>query len=169
MNSHSEIKVSPLNWEKKILSNLNKDWTIRYYFYCPEFPDGKMIRFKGMNHAKTLDEKQRITRVLIDDELRNLQNGYNPISGDFENIEILNEKTPFIQALEIASKKLHVSESTKKGIKDAINLISKSAKKNNLHTLQIAEVRKRDMRVMLDSLIDMGYCIVSDTIFRKRA
>lgn len=157
MNSHSEIKVSPLNWEKKIISNLKKDWTIRYLYYCPEYPNGKPIRFKGMNHAKTLEEKQRLTRTLIDDELRNLENGYNPITGDFENVEILNERTPFIQALELASKKVHVAEPTLRGIKDAIKLISMSAKKNNLHTLQISEVRKRDMRVMLDSLIDMGY------------
>lgn len=56
-----------------------------------------------MNRAKDLEEKQAITRWLIQEKLHMLNSGYNPITKTMEVTKhFVNERTPFMQALEIA-------------------------------------------------------------------
>ena len=69
----SEIKVSPKSWKTKLQSNLKNDWTIYYNYFCDDFPNGKPIRFKGMNHEKTLEARQAATEILINNEIENLK------------------------------------------------------------------------------------------------
>ncbi|WBV60217.1 hypothetical protein PFY12_14410 [Chryseobacterium camelliae] len=74
---HSPFKVYPTSWDKKNASNLKKDWEIRYTYFCDDYPQGKIIRFKGMNHCKSLSEKQDHTRMLMDNEIQALSKGFN--------------------------------------------------------------------------------------------
>lgn len=80
----SEIKVSPRSWKSKLKSNLKKDWIIYYHYYSDDYPNGKPIRFRGMNHEKTIEGRQRMTQMLIDSELENLRNGINPVTRELE-------------------------------------------------------------------------------------
>jgi hypothetical protein len=79
----SPLKVSPNNWETAKAS-LKKKWYIYYRFYDPSYkdryPKGKLRIIKGMNEAKTLEERREITCALMDMELRELKKmGYHPI------------------------------------------------------------------------------------------
>ena len=156
---HSEIKVSPKSWDKEIKANLKKDWTIRYYYYCSEYPDGYHVRFKGMNHCKTLEERQALTAKLIEDEKNNLKKGYNPITQKFESLpfeeNFISEETNFIEALNFALKQQTVI-STIKSINDSIKLVSEAAEKTGIISKKISEIRKKDIRIILDSIMASG-------------
>lgn len=156
-NTHSEIKISPKNWEKNLKSNLKKEWYGYYFFYSPQFPNGKMIKFKGMNRCNTLEEKQQLTRYLIQQELNFLNAGYNPITKEYENSDnFISERTPFIQALEIAKTKIKVSEATISDIEYSMKHIKAVASKTGISILGIGEVRKRDIRQLLDAILEKG-------------
>lgn len=150
---YTEIKVYPKNWEKNIKANLNKEWYLYYEF------DKKQIRFKsGVNCCKTLEEKQNFTRYLIDNEYRNLKNGYNPITKEFINpYDSVSEHTPFILALKIASKKIKVSKSTLVGVENAIKIIEQIALKTGHANIEISKIRKRDVRIMMDIVLEQKY------------
>lgn len=157
-NSHSEIKVSPNDWASKKVSNLKKDWYIWYFYYSSQFPSGKMIKVKGMNRAKSLDQKQEITKFLIENEISLLSKGYNPITKEFENyIGDLNEKTLFINALQYAYEKINVSEVTRKNIFHDLKIVKKSAINTELNQKEIGSVRKRDIRILLDNILAEGH------------
>lgn len=157
-NSHSEILISPKNWEKKLKSNFNKNWYGYYYFYSPEFPSGKMVKFRGMNRAKSLEEKQDLTKILIRNELELLQGGYNPFSKEMEiAADTVSEITPFVQALEIAKKKVKIAKTTVKNIDDVVKIVSVSAKKLGIANTRISEIKKRDIRLILDDVVERGY------------
>jgi integrase len=162
MENHSEIKVTPENWEKELKSNFKKEWYGYYYFFNEVYPKGKFIKFRGMNKAKTLRQKQEITRYLIENELKLLQSGYNPVTKKYEtkevdNLNLVSKNTLFINALKIASTKLKVSKPTLEGIEYAINIVAKFVEKTNLNLMKISEVRKRDIRLLLDEVIQAGY------------
>jgi site-specific recombinase XerD len=155
---HSQIKCYPISWDKNLKSNLAKTWEIQYTFYCPDHPNGHPVRFKGMNRCKTLEEKQEMTRYLIDLEKEKLEKGYNPITQEFETEHYeVNEDTPFIRALNIALYKIKVSENTRLSMIDPVKLITVAANKTGKALMKISEVRKRDVRVMLDYILKQGY------------
>ena len=154
---YSEIKVYPKNWDKPLKSNLKKDWIIYYKYFCDDFPNGKNIRFKGMNEFKTLAERQSGTRDLIKNEVENLKKGFNPIIREMEStVDYLNEKTPFLQALEFAFKKLKCAEPTKEQIRFTINSVIPIARKTGLALKEISTVRRRDIKIMLDEMVESG-------------
>lgn len=159
MKTHySKIKVYPVSWEKQLKSNLKKVWEIRYTFFCPEHPQGLVVRLKGMNRCKTLEEKQSLTRYLISAEEENLQKGYNPATGEFEILnDFVTEYTPFIQALNIAFEKTKLVKSTIKSIKDTIKLTTEASMKIGISAKPIGEIRKKDVRMILDYLLSKGY------------
>lgn len=153
----SEIKVSPRNWRSKLKSNLKKDWIIYYHYFCDEYPTGKPIRFRGMNHEKTLEGRQRATQMLIDAEIENLKKGFNPVTRELEStVDYLNEKTPFLKSLDFAYKKLKCSDPTKDQIRLAIERITPTCKKTGLAAKEISTVRRRDVKIMLDELVESG-------------
>ncbi|MGE8528529.1 tyrosine-type recombinase/integrase [Chryseobacterium rhizosphaerae] len=159
---YSTIKVTPKTWDKDLKSNLNKTWEIYYKFFTPEYPDGFPIRFKGMNRCSTLEEKQETTRSLIKTEIENLERGFNPITQEYELdtsivLNDLTENTLFIDALNIGLSKIIVSENTRKSMEDPVKLISKAAIDTGKASLKISEVRKRDIRIMLDYILSKGY------------
>nr|DAG72829.1 MAG TPA: Integrase [Caudoviricetes sp.] len=155
---HSQIKVYPVSWDKNIKSNLKTTWEIQYKFYCTDYPQGYTVRLKGMNRAKTLEEKQFLTKQIINIELDNLKKGFNPITREFEiQSEFVVENTPFIQALNIAFEKTKLVKSTIKSIKDTIKLVSDAALNIGISTKPISEIKKKDIRIILDYLLTKGY------------
>ena len=152
-NHYSELKVYPSSWEKPIKANFKKVWEIRYKFYCAQYPDGFPIRFKGMGYAKTLEEKQQITRELIAAEISSLNKGFNPITKEFENDHnSVSEITPFLSALDVARAKIKVSAGMDIGIGDALALVKPVAIKYGINTKPISEIKKRDIKIILDEI-----------------
>ena len=157
-NTHSEIKVVPKNWQKKLKSNLKKNWYAYYRYYTPEYPNGYMVKFRGMNRFNNLEERQEMTLVLINNELDLLSRGYNPISKEFEDSDnFITERTAFLKALDIAKTKIKVADSTLKGIEYSLKLIKNGAKKTGISIQEIGKVRKRDIRLVLDTILEAGY------------
>lgn len=159
MKTHySQIKVYPVSWDKNVKSNLKKIWEIQYKFFCPEHPNGYTVRLKGMNRCKILEEKQSLTRYLIATEEDSLKKGYNPVTGEFEILsDFVSEHTPFIQALNIAFDKTKLVKSTIKSIKDTIKLVTEASLNLGISTKPIGEIKKKDIRIILDFLLSKGY------------
>lgn len=118
----SELKVTPADWQN--CRTITRDWQIYYRVYdkafTEQYPKGKLVVIKGMNKYKELKQRRACTQSLIDDELQQLRNGYNPISGQQPTVEIeipdeINKKTGFIDALNHAKGMLRVSPNTMKG------------------------------------------------------
>ena len=104
-NSHSEIKISPKTWEKNLKSNLKKEWYGYYYFYSTKYPLGKLIKFKGMNRIKNLEDRQNLTKYLINNEIDMLSRGYNPVTKEFETSDnFITEHTPFLSLQSVESE-----------------------------------------------------------------
>lgn len=151
MKTHSEIKVTPKTWEKSIKSNLEKTWEIYYTFYDRNHPEGVKVRFKGMNRAKTLEEKQEITRTMIANEIKNLERGYNPITNEYfvEDEHLVSEFTPFVKACEIALKSFHGVESTIVDLNNSMKHIVNYATILRLENKELKNITKGDIKQLL--------------------
>lgn len=151
MKTHSEIKVTPKTWEKSIKSNLEKTWEIYYTFYDRNHPEGIKVRFKGMNRAKTLEEKQEITRTMIANEIKNLERGYNPITNEYvvEDEHLVSEFTPFVKACEIALKSFHGVESTIIDLNNSMKHIINYATILRLENKELKNITKGDIKQLL--------------------
>ncbi len=85
----SELNVYPGNW-RSFKASIKKEWYITYRFYDPFFKNeskykkGKLVMLRGMNHLKTLTERQKETENILQAELNRLKElAYNPISGHY--------------------------------------------------------------------------------------
>lgn len=154
-------KISPLSAYGKNAS-VKRDWCIQYRFYDPGVLDKAekikpiQIIFKGMNEYKTVSERRLVCKELIENELTLLESkGYNPITKlckpEIITTYDIEPTLPFIKAVELARQKLKCAEATKKDIKSCLKYIEKSAKDLNLHTLQIQQVRRKHMSLVLDN------------------
>src|SRR5690349_5613458 len=117
----SEINVIPKNW-KTAKASIREPWQIYYRFYDPAFKGtklwGKLIQIKGMNDCHTLEERQVVTKALLEDEKESLDvDGKNPIIGQLmidrsvsagrggdAGSQDIGPDTPYIQALRFALK-----------------------------------------------------------------
>jgi len=156
---HSPIKVYPTSWDKRNQSNLNKDWEIRYTYFCSEYPMGKIIRFKGMNHCKSLADKQDCTRMLIEKELFALSKGFNPIIREYEVFDenMVSPSTPFIQALEISLKSFKGVDSTLNDFENSIKHIKKYSEKLRINHKELGSVTKGDIKQLLMKMSEYGF------------
>ncbi|WP_294288477.1 site-specific integrase [uncultured Chryseobacterium sp.] len=155
---HTPLKVYPVSWDKKINSNLQKDWEIRYIYYCDDYPEGKTIRFKGMNHCRSLPEKQDHTRMLIDKETSALAKGFNPITQEYEfkDENIITEDTPFYRALEVALKSFKGVDSTIKDFENTLKHVSEYSLILGIKHKELATVTKGDIKQMLMKMSQNG-------------
>lgn len=156
--SCSQPSVFPSNW-RTVSASVKKDWRIQYYFRDPNFrerwPNGKLIVIKGMNSYKTVSERRIIAKSLLEDELRQLNEGYNPILEtvvavqESEDAEI-TEKTPFIKALRKVHEKLSCASTTKTDIKSTIKYVEISAKALRYDMIPIGEIRRKHIKHILE-------------------
>ena len=79
--SCSKLSVNPKNWQAKN-AKVSIDWYIIYRFYDPNYPKPKLVMVKGMNHFKTLAERQEETKKALSNEYdKLLKDAYNPLKG----------------------------------------------------------------------------------------
>lgn len=79
----SNINVNPKNWNTN-KATTTRDWYIKYRFYDPRFDKPKVRCFQGMNAEKDLVKRQQLTRKLLEQELLQLKQGYNPFEQHFK-------------------------------------------------------------------------------------
>jgi integrase len=156
---HTPLKVYPISWDKKINTNLLKDWEIRYTYYCDSHPEGKIIRFKGMNHCKGLQEKQDHTRLLIEKETSALSKGFNPITQQYEIADenIVSPSTPFYKSLEISFRSFTGVDSTLTDYENSLKHISKYSGIIHIMHKEIKDVTKGDIKQLLMKMKEDGH------------
>lgn len=149
------MSVHPKNWEDPDTA-LNIEWYIHYRFHHPsgkvKFPKGYQVKIRRMNDADGLQEKRRITRQLLANEMDALKNGYNPIPASFgisfgDDLQI-SPYTGFIAALQAAYKLLKPT-STKNRMKNALPHFEKAAGQLQFDDMPVTEIRQRHLEVLL--------------------
>jgi len=157
----SKISVHPSNW-KTTKASLNVKWRIVYRFYDDNVGLQKQIRKQGMNEFEDLKGRQAATKAILENEIRILEEGYNPIQNSLikeavlEN-DIPSEKTPFNQAIEMALKSIDVEKHTKEDLTSVAGFVKMAADHLKIDGKPIAQtpigkIRKRDIRALFDYL-----------------
>ena len=147
-----KFSVSPANWNTPD-ADPNLNWRIIYWFYDDNLNEKKQVSIKGMNHFKTLKEKQEIVKTTLKGEMVFLKDGFNPIKDPIEKEDNKNEIQPetlFIPALRRTWEKLHCVHSTKLDIKSTIKYVEQAAKNLNYDILQIKEIRRKHIKRILE-------------------
>lgn len=148
------MAVFPSNW-KTVRANVSLTWRITYRFYDDNLNKKKQVVIKGMNQFRSLSEKQSATRILLEDELKDLEKGFNPIVKKFTYIapDIAYEiepDTPFPVAMLSALDKLSCVKSTRMDIKSTLKYISIAAVKLKIDSMPIRELNQRHLLLLLE-------------------
>jgi integrase len=149
-----KIGVTPKNWHTP-QANIKKDWRIFYEFYpdC-NLKESQQVVIRGMNKYKTLSQRQESVRILIADEEKRLQNGFNPVtketvSGQMaENISLMTLR----QSLEYAFNKINATPEHKINTKSAKKYFLQSAELLNYHNIPIKEITRRHLKIILEGI-----------------
>ena len=149
---HSKITVTPADYLTGGSACLTKPWVISYYYFDDQNIKGKQIRIKGMNNAATLTERRDITKDLINNEIKLLSKGYNPVTHQMPAVTgaEITENTFFIEALKRANQSIICEHHTRQDIKSAVKRIERHATSSNMLITPISEIRKRDIVKLLD-------------------
>lgn len=155
--SYSELWVSPANWQKATKKDLDKDWYVQCVFFDPRFekkyPKGFPYRKKA-NRPNTIEERKAMISFLLKNIPQQLDNGFNPILKKYVSVhkEGLYPELHFIEAFRRA---LEIKVGTKKHLYEiqcAINRLEKACEALDLQTVKIKDLRRVDLKRMLDWL-----------------
>ena len=102
-----------------------------------------------MNNFKSLQERQIETKLLLERELENLRNGFNPFNKK-SSLPINDDKLSLIQALYLAIEKVSVAEVTKRDIKSSMAKFEFAINQLNWVELSISDVSRKHIRQILD-------------------
>lgn len=159
--SMSTPSVYPPNWKEGGKELLEVDWRIQYYFHDPEYnerwPKGKLCIVKGMNEFKTLEDRRAVTNAIIDSELKNLNEGWNPITktmmvDDSIDYSELNPELPFIKAFYLALDKLSCTDRHRNEVKLVVDRLSKTATKLKIQNITIENLKRKDLKRLLHAV-----------------
>ncbi|PHQ27694.1 tyrosine-type recombinase/integrase [Leeuwenhoekiella nanhaiensis] len=157
--SVSTPSVNPKNYKEGGVELLQKDWYIQYRFRDPKhsvaYPKGKLCIIKGMNKYQTLKDRRDYTAILLEAELQELKNGWNPIT----KVHMINEEieagkllpqTPFIDAFFMALEKLDITEKHRKQVNWLIIRLEKAAVKLKYRQLSIDDLTRRQLKEVFE-------------------
>lgn len=159
--SMSTPSVYPKDWKTGGLQLLKKDWRVQYYFYDPQFekkhPYGKLIVVKGMNSYKTVPERRAATKIILQDEIDKIREGYNPITKRYsiENLPedgTLHPDLYFVDAFYLALKNFNYTQRHVRNVKGYLNRIKEAAIKLKMTDVTIDQLRRRQLKSLLDYL-----------------
>lgn len=157
----STPSVYPKEWKTGGLQLLKKDWRVQYYFYDPQFekkhPYGKLIVVKGMNSYKTVPERRAATKIILQDEIDKIREGYNPITKRYsiENLPedgTLHPDLYFVDAFYLALKNFNYTQRHVRNVKGYLNRIKEAAIKLKMTDVTIDQLRRRQLKSLLDYL-----------------
>lgn len=149
------MSVHPANWETPA-ANPSQEWYIHYRFHHPLgkaiFPKGYLVKIRGMNDIPGLQERRRITRQLMANEIDALRSGHNPIPSRFglgtsDDIQI-SPYAGFVSAMRSAFKLVPESR-TRKRMKNALPHIELAAEQLRFDVLPVTEIRQRHLEALL--------------------
>ena len=155
----TELKVHPKNWQLQKTS-LKKGWYVYYRFYDPNFLNdpkfkyGKLVVIKRMNQFKTIEDRQRDTKLIIAEETGKLKNqAYNPITNNCTEIVTpqidISPSTGFIVALTLAERRISASVSTKRDLRSILRYVSKAAGQLEYSELPISVISRKHIKQLL--------------------
>lgn len=158
----SNFVVSPSNWNTKRAS-IQKKWRITYRYYDPALkgtPDyGRLFAMKGMNSAKTLEERQVLTRALIEQESDLLDvKGWHPIRCQFmtdyhkpasENLSLAAALDYAVKQIKVAPKVMIDILSVVRGVKDSAACLYETTLHYRYDKIPVALIRHRHLRDIL--------------------
>lgn len=155
----TELKVNPKNWQTNKAS-IKKDWFIYYRFYDPrfktnpKFKKGKLVVLKGMNQFTIHEERISKTLDIIGEETKKLkEKGFNPITSMLITIHTefseIAPYTPFMDALEMAAKRLVVALSTKRDIKSTLESVRAAAFQLRYFEQPISSITRKHLKQVL--------------------
>jgi integrase len=152
----TELKVNPRNWQT-VKASIKKDWFIYYRSYTSKESNskqGKLIILKGMNHLKIWEDRISETvkiMALEKDKLEQRKNIYikEEIISNTLNLYEIPPTTNFIQALELAEKRINAAPSTKRDLKSTIKYISNAAESLNYKDLPINLISRKHFKHLL--------------------
>lgn len=159
--SVSTPSVFPPNWKDGGVELLQTDWRIQYYFHDPEhaerWPKGKLCVVKGMNIYNSLESRRAYTIAAMDSIFETLNAGWNPItkthmvdsSIDFAT---LNPNLPFINAFNLALKKLTCTERHRNEVKLVVERLQKAAIKLKMQNITIENLKRRELKKVLQAV-----------------
>lgn len=181
----SPMTVYPANWETKRASTKQK-WYFTYRFYDPDFKGdkrftdkkgkfvGRQRKVASMNGFEDLETRQRATRMLLEDELFMLQQGYNLITEQYSipasaTASAISEHTPFTEALWMAYDKMIKSPGCMEVVKSVIRYSEIAIKQLNLSFVPIKDVKRKHIKMMLEQLSSISKIWTPATFNRYRA
>lgn len=167
--SRSKISVVPANWQTKRASTTTK-WKIYYRYYDQQFKNdkslwGKMFVLKGMNATDNLEERQEITKALIEQEMDMLDNRlWNPITLRYMVVGSASKSNMTLaEALRFALKKTNGVHKVLTDIRSVVNGFLNSASmlfdENSMmpySMLPIADVKRKHVKEILDNCYNIN-------------
>lgn len=158
----SELSVCPSNW-KSTAAPMKRTWYISYRFYDPNFNSPKQVVIKGLAEFKQRNERQNAVATLLDDELRSLYSGYNPITKTTHppapQIEQdISPNSAFIGSLILAKKRIICAESMEVDLRTTIPYVEKAARHLKIENMRIGDIRRKHIRLLLDHIEDTSKC-----------
>ncbi len=158
----TDLWVSPIGWKKSKKDLLKKQWYVQCYFHDPQYrekyPRGFPFR-KKINKLGTLKERIEAVNFLLEEIPRLLKLGYNPITKHYMHNDLfenkhcqVDEDTPFLQALNWAFANISVAKTTQSDIKYILKAFSISVQSLRLENKPIKNIRKRDIRFVIDDI-----------------
>lgn len=146
-----KFTISPANWESKS-ADLSVDWFISYRFYDDNLNKNKQIVIKGMNHYKTLRERQDFVKKRIELELANLNKGINPffLAKILERENEITAHSPFIKSLNFGFNRLTVTNDYKINVRSSLKYFSLAAEKLGFANFALRDITRRQIIEALD-------------------
>ena len=156
------ISVFPKNWNTKA-ARVTIPWRITYRYYPA---DGKPVQrhLRDMNRAFDLPTRQLETRTLLENEVRLLKSGYNPVTNELATgTRILDPNTPFSQALDYIFERMQpkLAPSTVVDIRFTLTSVKRGAVDLLYSTMAICQIRRKHIKLILD------HCSKSANQFNK--
>lgn len=161
------FQVTPENWETGGAS-VKEDWQIWYRFHDPiykeQYPHGRLIAMRGMNHVHTLGKRRDITRQLLALlKQKIIHEGFNPIRNTYmkprpvEDFDyIIPPDTPMNEALDGAFDRICQKPETHPDMKVNLRSVLKYFKKAAIAAMQdgrpMGEVKRRHIVMCWDQL-----------------
>jgi integrase len=148
-----KFSVFPSNW-KTAAADPKLTWRIVYWFYDDNLNQKKQVPIKGMNHLETVKEKQEIVKIAMEAELEDLQNGYNPITGqfadDFESDCEIDEHTGLLDALDFALKNAVLETNTRVDVTNTLKFLIISIKDLRYDRQPVGQIMPKHIKRILD-------------------
>ena len=143
----SEPSVFPKNW-KTVSASTKHDWRIQYYF------EKKLIIVKRMNRFKTVEERRAITKAILQEEIKKLKAGYNPLKNatiaEVQPAVGIEPTMPFIKAIRAAYSKLKLPKPTMACISSSITYIEKAAIKLGYNNMEVQKISRKHVIPLLE-------------------